>query len=301
MNQVLVLLSCYNGALYLEEQLKSLLNQINVDVHILARDDGSTDATKEILTKFESTGKLKWYAGENIGWRKSFMHLALNAPACQYYAFCDQDDIWLPNKLFEAVLKLENTNFNTDKHLYFSNLFFWRNGKNLGRVKESILKISRQSCVYQNPAIGCTIVFNKELLDFIKANPFYDVYAHDFWFFQTAYFLGDVVYDPNAYILYRQHNNNQIGIKRDFFSKWTRRAKNFMEAHNGLGRSQNAMNFLNIYGDYLTCDDYKIFDIVANYKKSLSKKIYLLFSSQYTMNAFVNTLLLKIRILFNRF
>ena len=301
MSRVLVLLSSFNGALYLEEQLDSLLNQRDIDVQILVRDDGSTDATKEILVKYESTGKLRWYAGENIGWRKSFMHLALSAPACQYYAFCDQDDIWMPNKLFEAVSKLENSNFKTDKHLYFSNLFFWKNGKNMGLVKRSTLNLSRQSCIYQNPAVGCTIVFNKELLDFIKSRPFYDVYAHDFWFFLTAFFLGDVVYDSNAYILYRQHDNNQIGIKKGLLSKWIKRVSNFIKANCNLERSQNAWNFLSVYGDCLKPDDYKMFDLVANYKKTFLKKMSLLISPYYTMNAVINTVLLKIRILFNRF
>lgn len=300
MKKVLVLMSCYNGAHFLEEQLNSLLHQKDVDVEILVRDDGSTDETREILKKYESKCALKWYTGENIGWRRSFMHLALNAPDCEYYAFSDQDDVWLPNKLSDAITNIENNSDVNDLTLYFSNLFIWKNGTNCGLLRQSLPKYTRFSCIYQNVATGCTLVFNKKFLDFIKKRPFEDVYAHDLWFFQTAVFFGKVIYNPSSFILYRQHENNQIGVKKGFCNKINRIMKNFKE-NEGITRSQNALNFLKIYKDDLSPDDYKLIDIVANYKKSLLKKLSFLFSRKYTMNNLISTVILKIRVLFNRF
>lgn len=300
MKDVLVLMSSFNGARYLEEQIESLIQQKDVNVKILVRDDGSTDQTQELLKKYEKKGLLNWYAGQNIGWRKSFMHLALNAPDCEYYAFCDQDDVWLPNKLSAAITELEKENESNEMLLYFSNLIFWENGEKKRLIKPAHLKYSRYSCAYQNQAIGCTIVFNRKLLEFVKSRPFENVYAHDFWFFQTAIFFGKIVYDPQAYILYRQHENNQIGASKGFFFKWNRRFHNFFKKE-FISRSQNARNFLVVYKNDLSSEDYKIFDNVANYQKSFIKKLSLLFSKKYTMNFMMNSLLLKIRILFNRF
>ena len=299
MKDVLVLMSSFNGDRYLEEQLESLFQQKDVNVKILVRDDGSTDQTQEILKKYEKKRMLNWYAGQNIGWRKSFMHLALNAPDCEYYAFCDQDDVWLPNKLSAAIAELEKKD-ESRMLLYFSNLIFWRNGEKKGLIKPAHLKYSRCSCAYQNQAVGCTIVFNRKLLEFVKRRPFENVYAHDFWFFQTAVFFGNVVYDSNAYILYRQHERNQLGAKKGFFSAWNRRFHNFFKKET-ISRSQNAENFLNIYKKDLSSEDYKIFGKVANYQKSIKNKLTLLFSRKYTMNSMTNSFLLKIRILFNRF
>ena len=93
--KVLILLSTYNGERYIKEQIESLLKQENVKVSILVRDDGSTDGTINILNEYQKQGKLKWYTGENLKPAKSFMNLVENAPEYEYYAFCDQDDVWL--------------------------------------------------------------------------------------------------------------------------------------------------------------------------------------------------------------
>ena len=76
--KVCVLLSTYNGERYLEEQLDSLLEQIQVDVQIFVRDDGSTDGTHKILSTYAQNGLLTWYEGKNVGPADSFMDLVRN-------------------------------------------------------------------------------------------------------------------------------------------------------------------------------------------------------------------------------
>ena len=96
MNKILILMSTYNGEKYLSEQLNSLLLQENVNIKILIRDDGSTDNTHKILNFYSSNyPNISWYTGENKGPALSFMDLLFNAPESDYYAFCDQDDVWL--------------------------------------------------------------------------------------------------------------------------------------------------------------------------------------------------------------
>ena len=125
--KVTILMSTYNGEDFLEEQLQSLLSQQDVETHILVRDDGSTDRTRDILDHWQDAGKLTWYGGDNLGWAMSFMHLLIHAqPDADYYAFCDQDDIWLPDKLSRAVSMIEQQE--QECVLYCSNVTYYRNG-----------------------------------------------------------------------------------------------------------------------------------------------------------------------------
>ena len=105
--KVCVLISTYNGERFLEEQIASIIAQKGVEVDILVRDDGSSDMTCSLLERWQKEGKLKWYKGENLGFARSFMNLLKTASGYDYYAFCDQDDIWLEDKLQRAVAALE--------------------------------------------------------------------------------------------------------------------------------------------------------------------------------------------------
>ena len=87
MEKVVVLMSTYNGEKYLEEQIKSIINQKDVQVDLFVRDDGSNDTTLEILSKYEKKNILKLYTGQNLKSAYSFMDLIMNAPNSEYYAF----------------------------------------------------------------------------------------------------------------------------------------------------------------------------------------------------------------------
>ena len=104
-NRVLILMSTYNAEKYLVEQIKSLREQRNVCVSILCRDDGSTDNTIHIL---KSLG-IDYYTGGNLGPARSFMDLVEKcSETYEYYAFCDQDDYWYPDKLKTAIEYIDN-------------------------------------------------------------------------------------------------------------------------------------------------------------------------------------------------
>lgn len=107
MEQINVLVSTYNGEKYIEEQLKSIDCQTYSNVHVYVRDDGSTDHTVELVNRYirenELSDKYTVATGENIGFSKSFHLLMQMADSGEYWAFCDQDDVWYPNKLSNAV------------------------------------------------------------------------------------------------------------------------------------------------------------------------------------------------------
>ena len=117
--RVEVLMSTYNAMKFGAEQLSSILNQEGVEVQLRVRDDGSTDGTQQWLDVEATKGQLVWWQGENLKPARSFMELLAKADEdAEYYAFADQDDIWLADKLSAAVSRMEK-----DKEvpaLYFS-------------------------------------------------------------------------------------------------------------------------------------------------------------------------------------
>ena len=105
--KVQVLLSAYNGEKYIQEQIDSILNQSNVEVSLLIRNDGSTDDTRKILDS-QSTQNIKCINDKNIGLVRSFVELINQADEAEYYAFSDQDDVWDNDKLCSAISMLED-------------------------------------------------------------------------------------------------------------------------------------------------------------------------------------------------
>ena len=96
-------MSTYNGQKYIRQQIDSILQQTNVEVNLLVRDDGSKDDTIKILDEYKQEGKLTYYTGPNLGPQLSFLNLLNNCPKADYYAFADQDDYWEKDKLSTAV------------------------------------------------------------------------------------------------------------------------------------------------------------------------------------------------------
>ena len=92
MKEITVLMSTYNGEMFIREQIDSILNSKDVELQLLVRDDGSSDQTIPILKSYQTKKKLSFYQGHNVRPAKSFMELLCKAPSSKYYAFSDQDD-----------------------------------------------------------------------------------------------------------------------------------------------------------------------------------------------------------------
>lgn len=294
---ICVLLSTFNGEKYLDEQLASLKRQEGVDLKILIRDDGSIDATAEIIKKWKLNhpALIDFIQGKNIGFAESFMELVVKAPKADYYAFCDQDDIWLPNKLKTAVEKLKL--LKSGPQLYCSNLFIYRNGINEGKWWKNKPVINLYRGLVQNVATGCTIVFNHVLRELVVAHRPRNLKLHDFWFFHTALLFGDVYFDENAYILYRQHGLNQIGSKTRLIDKVQSRIHSLGTLSKQHYRENESLKLLECYQGMVLNSDLETLKNVAYFRYSLRRRFNLLFSSKYIMNNWFDTLMLKIRII----
>lgn len=287
---ICVLLSTYNGEKYLEEQLESLRQQVNVEIKILIRDDGSKDHTAEIIQRWYNDNPQLidlFVQGENVGFALSFIELLKIAmaryPNAEYYAFCDQDDVWLPNKLSEAVQKLKNESqeipitYCSNTCLVDQDLQFLRMGWKQGEAR-----LTKHRALIQSFATGCTMVFNHKAAEICISHLPKVIKVHDFLIYQICMFLGKVIYDENSYILYRQHGKNQIG-KPDFWGRFRKRLEGHYKEH--VLEYQNLM-FLSAYKDLLNVEDIGLICRFVYYRKNLFAKLSLLFDSKIKYTSF---------------
>lgn len=291
---ILVLLSSYNGEKYIEEQVNSILAQEGVKVKLFVRDDGSSDRTPQILERYKQEGKLDYYIGDNIGWKKSFMQLVRDAPDSDYYAFADQDDHWLPKKLNKAIECMKM--MSPGPQLYNSNGLLWKNGKVVGKVSPKVQKFNKYSYFISPLGQGCTQVFNREFFKIVREKYPRIELPHDALFARLATLLGAYYYDSNAYILYRQHDNNQIGAETSFKEKTIVRVKRYAKINRIHYLDIFANEILYCYGDLMDKESYDICYNVANYRKSVRSFLVLFFSPKYRCNNILATLGFKFHV-----
>ncbi len=200
-----VCLASYNGSQYIEQQIQSILNQLNSNDELIISDDSSTDETVN-LTKSFGDPRIKIH--ENNKFRNPVQNFenALKISKGEIIFLCDQDDVWLPNKV--AVLKshLELNDFvSSDCKIV---------DQRLNIISESYLKnvdgktgLIRNLFLRTSPYIGCCMAFNRKVLE--KSLPFPKrIKNHDYWIAMVseAYFRTKIVYDP--LVLYRRHHQN---------------------------------------------------------------------------------------------
>ncbi len=278
--KIAVLMSTYNGELYIKEQIESILRQKNVEVYLYIRDDGSTDRTEQIVRKYTGENNVFYKKGkQNLGPGKSFMHLLYTVGKIddyQYYAFADQDDIWLEEKLISAVNMLDNDYI---PQLYCSNQIIYENEREKGLRFKELPDLSLIGHLTRSDISGCTMVLNRRLAEEIikKKCPERDILnlrLHDTFIFLTAALIGEIKYDNNSYIRYRIHADNTVGIKKKtVFGRIGRALKRGMPYKNL--RMKTAKFLLD---NYSICDQEQreIVEKFATYRSGLSKRIKLI-------------------------
>ena len=305
--KILILLSTYNGEKYLQQQLTSLRLQIGVDVYYLIRDDGSKDATIEILNHFSSMeSNVELIFGNNIGFAYSFRELLILGnkylDTVNYFAFCDQDDIWLKDKLYLATVQLKKMS-SSIPGMYCSNLLLIdENLNSLGKAyQRGTVRFSKGNSLVESISTGCTMVFNRKTIETFNNYLPQNITFHDFFIYQMCIFFGEVYYDDVPHILYRQHRDNVIGGKKNtIIARWKHRFKLFSTLSSQHYREWAAQELLRLYEGILSDEDKRLIRIVANYKQSLLARIRFLFppkGSNLKMSTLSSGMRLKIRIL----
>lgn len=300
--KILILLSTFNGHLFLPELLNSLYCQEEIVFEILVRDDGSTDDTKNILRQYNNRyGNITVVEGKNIGARKSFLELIKMASKrndFDYAAFCDQDDVWLPQKLSAAVtlMQQENTEFYYSPYQLVN-----QNLKKLSSYNQFIpIKNLATSLVY-NSVTGCTIVCTKKIIEWAsEAHPEH-IMMHDSWIFKVALaHQCGISIDSRGYILYRQHGDNVIGGTETLAERFKRRWHNFI--HPKCLRSMEAEELYKYYYDSMNPENQSIIKQIHNYRqKSFISRLSIAFNPVFKTDRIVNNLIFKLAIITKRY
>jgi hypothetical protein len=217
MTSVSVVLATCNGERFLREQLRSLAIQQKLPDELIVSDDASTDSTGDIIEEFQRTAPFPVLFRRNperLGYGENFLQAAALAGG-DYIAFCDQDDVWHPDKLRIAVELLTGTGALLLVH---TARVVDASGEPRGRFTQGITGQRLHSPLTLAPwgvFYGCTMVFPRRLLSLVpveQRGPHtfeYDrLLSHDLWISFLAGSFGNVLTDDRPLIDYRQHGGN---------------------------------------------------------------------------------------------
>ena len=217
---VAILLGVFNGERFLEAQLDSLESQTLRHWKLYVSDDGSTDATLDIIHRYQSkwgTDKIQYRAGPQKGFAQNFLSLACDPSIkADYYAFCDQDDVWLPEKLTVAIEHIARESSPGQFYAYGGRTTYTDEKlKPIGLSPLFVFPRTFRNALIQSIAGGNTMVFNQATKTLLEKVGLVPTPSHDWWLYRLVTDAGGVMYyDPNPYIFYRQHTDSVVGSNK---------------------------------------------------------------------------------------
>ena len=223
----MILMATYNGARFLHEQLQSLSQQTHKNWSLFVSDDKSTDATRDILNEFASNNpdhSVTVINGPGQGAIANFMSLVKRARGdAPYFAFADQDDVWLPQRLQRSLAQM--THRGDQPELYGARTIIV-DTKLMRRGLSPLFQRPPQfqNAIVQSLAGGNTMTFNAAACELLcEAGTDLDIVAHDWWLYKMVTGAGGrAIYDPEPALLYRQHDRNEIGSNGSVRAKLVR-------------------------------------------------------------------------------
>lgn len=268
MDTVLILLTTYNGQRFIGEMIDSLLVQDHKSIHIVISDDCSTDDTPQIVSDYASRfpDMITFYQS-NLKFGNAqahFLHLLEQFHDADYIMFCDQDDVWHPDKVSRTLQFVKQAEPDTpcpilahtdlhvvDEHLEQIHPSFCRYSNIDGT------RIAFNQLLVHNVVTGCTVMLNRELANLATSRTFdkKSVIMHDWWLAILAAACGRVVFLNEPTIEYRQHNSNTVGAQNvrslSFLWSWitARKMKKSMTLC-----LQQARSLYEAYQDFLPAD-----------------------------------------------
>lgn len=260
-----IILATFNGEKYLAEQLDSLAAQTHKSWRVIASDDGSTDETIQILKTYQQlwgSEKLEIRRRSMANFAQNFLSMACD-PTVQgdYYAFCDQDDVWLPEKLAVAVRHLQASNKPSIPQLYCGRTAYVRDDlKPYQYSPDFVHPKSFRNALVQCIAGGNTMVFNQAAKNILQEIGPVPTPSHDWWLYQIVTGAGGrIYYDPTPHIFYRQHAGALVGGNGSIVARIQRAIKIL----NGrfLDYSDRNVKSLDLGRPFLTQGNAEIFDL----------------------------------------
>jgi len=290
-----ILLATYNASEYLTAQINSILvQQTSTNWTLLIRDDHSNNLTINIIQNYQTkSDKIHLINNENknLGASLNFSCLLENSKS-DYIMFCDQDDIWLPNKIeitLNKMLEMEKEHgkqtpilIHTDLKVVDNNLHLispsFRNYQNLDPNPPNLLP----RLLVQNFVTGCTMMINKPLKDLIIPIPTQAI-MHDWWIALTAANFGKIAYISEPTVLYRQHQQNTVGARAWGINYIFSRAKNIEKIKTDIQKTiLQAQTFREIYQNKLSKEQLEIINTYIDLPdKPLLLRKYLMIKNGY--------------------
>ena len=255
--RIAVLMSAYNGEKYIEEQIKSILNQrCEASITLIIRNDGSSDSTKDILDRISlENANIEVEDGKNLGLVCSFMELLKYAcrKEYDYYSFSDQDDYWFPDKLDIAIKAIER--FSDEPYLYASCSEIADEDLNrTGSLTQTNTRgITLYNSAIQNFCPGHNQVMNQKMADLIVQNTQYskEIYSQDLWITNVAAVSGSIIFDNTPHTLYRQHRDNQLSFGKSKRG-WIREHLRRLDKGEGKKMMRQLRYFVTSYEEFMT-------------------------------------------------
>ena len=225
---IAILICTYNGENCLEEQLDSIQNQDYKNWTLYVNDDGSKDATLDILKRYQKkwgVKKLIIRRGPQKGFSQNFLQIICDKKIhADLYFLSDQDDVWMPHKLSHTIKKITKLDLSKPTLYCARTTYVSSDAKKILGQSDLFLKPpSFQNAIVQSLAGGNTMAFNNPLKKIVSQFKVIDIVSHDWWLYIVNELSGgETLYDAESTILYRQHSRSLIGGNTGFIVKLRR-------------------------------------------------------------------------------
>lgn len=291
MKRVNIILPTYNGEKYIEELFQSLINQTYRNIDVWIRDDGSTDNTLAIVQRYctHPFDGIRFHLIEddlgNLKTGRCCFEILLNADTAEYYAFCDQDDIWAPEKIQRAVDFLDSVD-NQTCALYAAGYDICDTDLNyIGacRKPEPFSQFNLGKAFYNYGAglgQGFTLVFNQKLKETAFLPGHSETRGQDVWLWAVITGLqGVYFYDDYSSTKYRRHGATVTQTGKGKIKLWKSRFNYFIDIDFFRYVSRAIDNYRTLFFDQVTKEEDRLFlDTFGHYetfgKKRLRKVFY---------------------------
>lgn len=215
--RIAILMCTYNGAVYLRQQLDSLAEQTVTDWTLYVSDDGSTDATREVLADYQQRwgkDRLVVFDGPRKGFAENFISL-IQRPAVRgdHFAFSDQDDVWFRDKLERSLSRLESVSQKVPALYCSRTRIVDASGNVIGQSPLFTRPLCFQNALVESIAGANTMLINQAARNLLLQLPDQaPLVAHDWLTYQLVTGSGGrIIYDAVPRLDYRQHGGNLIG------------------------------------------------------------------------------------------
>ena len=292
-----IIMATYNGGRYIENQILSILQQTHKNWILYVHDDGSSDDTLEVINKYIKIDKRIVLIDDGIirlGAGRNFLH-TLSHSNQNYAIFCDQDDIWLENKLEELLREIERIDSSDQPVLVYSDGYAWDEKGLIHQesISTAHAKQLQDFIMFNGGYQGCSIIMNKRLIDLTRRYDGY-VYHHDDLVSLVAHTFGRVRFYPKQLMLYRQHSNAVTGNKnfkkRKFYGVFNNAGYVISKVH-----FRSKVEFYRFFENQMSVEDRNIFKSYFDYcsEKNRFKRALKLRSSSLSWGGDKNKILAK--------